>query len=116
MLAELKESYHQAEQEDVQSKNIVQQVLARSTDFLRLVISPVQRQGGITMSCVCPHCHRFLIEDFIWCAACGGQYNWLDPNQDIADASEAKVFRTHLPPKGGCLRECSCVLSSCWRT
>ena len=34
------------------------------------------------------------------CAACGGQYNWRDPNrvlllQNCADPSEAHVFRAH---------------------
>ena len=42
-----------------------------------------------------------------WCAACGGQYNWKDPNrvllkQDSADPSKANVFRAHAPPQGAC--------------
>ena len=42
-----------------------------------------------------------------WCAACGGQYNWRDPNRvlvahDSADFSEAKVFGAHAVPPGAC--------------
>ena len=67
-----------------------------------------------------PQCHRFPIEDHIWwvstkhgkkqCnwwfAACGGQYNWRNPNgvsviRDSADPSEAKMFRAHLGESAG---------------
>ena len=27
---------------------------------------PVEGQGGVTLSHVCPHCHRFHLEDHIW--------------------------------------------------
>ena len=42
-----------------------------------------------------------------WCAAFGGQYNWIHPNrvlltQDSAYPSEAKVFRARAPPQGAC--------------
>ena len=32
--------------------------LRKSTDFLRRIIVPVEGQGGVTLSYVCPHCHR----------------------------------------------------------
>ena len=53
-------------QEDDQRKSIVQQILQKSTDFLRRIIAPVGGQGGVTLSCACSHCHRFPIEDDIW--------------------------------------------------
>ena len=34
----------------------------KRNDFLRRVIAPVDRQGGVTLSYVCPHCYRFLIK------------------------------------------------------
>ena len=42
-----------------------------------------------------------------WCAACGGQYNWRNPNrilviQESTNRQEAKVFRTHAPQHGVC--------------
>ena len=52
MVANLKESFHQARQEDDQRKSIVQKVMQRS-------IAPVQVQGGATLSYVCPHCQSF---------------------------------------------------------
>ena len=53
-----------------------------------------------------------------WCAACGGQYDWKDPNRvlvthDVADPSEAKVFRA--TPRRVRAR-IFCALSSSWRT
>ena len=41
-------------------------VLLKSTDFLRRIIVLVEGQGGVTLSYVCPHCHRVPIEDYIW--------------------------------------------------
>ena len=43
----------------------------------------------------------------LWCAACGGQYNWKKPNRvlvtlNIAGPSEAAVFWAHAPPQGAC--------------
>ena len=86
--------------------------LRNSTHFLRRIIVPVEGQGGVTLSSVCPHCHRFPLEDHIWwfssghgkkrcslwCAACVGQYNWKAPNralvtQDSTNQRDAKVFR-----------------------
>ena len=76
---------------------------------------------GVTLSYVCPHCHRYALEDNIWwfssgrgkkqcswwCAACGGQNNWKAPNRvwvirDCTDRREAKVFRAHAVPQGVC--------------
>ena len=65
MLAKLKESYHQVRQENDQRKSIVQQELVEKKDFLRRIIAPVNGQGGVTLSHVCPHCHRFPSEDYI---------------------------------------------------
>ena len=88
----------------------------------------MEGQGGVTLSSVCPLCHRFPREGYIWwvstgpgdgskskkkrhcswwCAVCGSKYEWRDPNrvlviQDRADPSEAKVFRAHGPPQGAC--------------
>ena len=43
----------------------VRRTVQKSTHFLRRLIAPVQGQGGVTLSCVCPHRHRFPIEDYI---------------------------------------------------
>ena len=51
MMAKLKGSC-QAEPEDHQRKSIVQQTMQKSTDFLRRIIVPVERQGGVTLSYV----------------------------------------------------------------
>ena len=39
-----------------------------------------------------------------WCAACGGQCDWKNPNRVlvIQDNTEAKVFQAHTPPQEMC--------------
>ena len=120
-------------QQDDQRKGIVQQ----STDHRSRIIAPVGGQRGVTQSYVCPHCHRFPIEDYVWwvstrhgeeqcnwwCAACGGQYTWRNPNgvlvlQDSTDRREAKVCRAHALPQAigepavgrGMTTLCRCLL------
>ena len=42
-----------------------------------------------------------------WCAACGGQYNWRNPNrvlviQDSKDPQRGEGVSGHAPPQGAC--------------
>ena len=120
MIVKLKESKYR-DSRMTSARASCRQVLQKRTDVLRRTIAPSQEQGGVTLSCVWPHCHRFPLEDWAslgqgdpskrgnqcnwWCAACGGQYIWRDPNrvfviQDGADPGEAKAFRAHAPPEG----------------
>ena len=126
-MAKLSGSYYQAKQDDGPRKGIVQQIMQKSTDFLRRIIVPVHLQEGVTLSCVCRPCHRTSSEDHTrwvsteqgdsskkgekqckwWCAACGGQNKWKDLNsvlviQDSTDPNVAKVFRARAPPRGAC--------------
>ena len=115
----LRECYSEVAQEDEQRKSIVQLILQKSTHFLRRIFVPVEGQGGVTVSYVCPHCHRFSSRHGDgkkkrktnqcnwWSAACGNQYDWRIPNGDLVildskDRSEAKVFRAHAPRNGVC--------------
>ena len=52
--------------EDDQRKSIAQQILQKSTDFLRRIIASVGGPGGVTLSYVCPHSYRLPMEDYIW--------------------------------------------------
>ena len=67
----LKESFFQARHEDDQRKSIVQQVLQKSMGFLRRIIAPVEGQGEVTLSYVCPHGHRYPLEDYNWWVSMG---------------------------------------------
>ena len=117
----IQECFYELRQEDDERKSIAQHILQKSTDFPRRIKAPVGRQGGVTLSYVCPRCHHFQIEHRTWwvstrhrkrqcnwwCAACGGQHDWTNPNrvlavQDSMNPSEAKVFRAHAPPNGVC--------------
>ena len=62
MLSKLKESQYQARQEDDQRNSVVQHIVQKSTDFLRLIVAPVDEMGGVTLSYVCPHCHCFSLK------------------------------------------------------
>ena len=99
MVAKLKESNCQAKQKDGQRMNIVQRSMQKSTER---IIVPVEGQGEVTLSFVCPHCHRYPREDCIWWyAACG---SWRNPNrvlvtQDSTNRSETGVLRAHAPRK-----------------
>ena len=49
-----------------QRKSIAKEVMLRSMDFLRRIIALVRGQGGVTLSYVCFHCHRFPLAHYIW--------------------------------------------------
>ena len=51
---------------DEGQKSIVQQILQKSTDFLRRIILPVEGPGRVTLSFVCPHRNGFPLENYIW--------------------------------------------------
>ena len=100
---------------------VVKEILAKSTDFLRRIMDMGEGQG-ITLTCVCPHCHRFPAEDYIWwvtqvhddsgknkkkqcCVACGGQHYWRPPNcmlitKNGSGPSEAMVIKASAPQGG----------------
>ena len=61
--------HREVKQEDEERKSIVQQIMHKSTDFQRRIIMPIERQGRVTLSRVCSHCHRYLLEDNIWCSS-----------------------------------------------
>ena len=129
-MAELKGSHYHTRQDD-QRKSIVQRVLARCKDSPRRPTAPAKVQGSGHMATV----SRSKIKSgrtlkkqsdgnretkkqcFWWCAACGGQYKWRDPNrvlslQDGTDASEAKVFLADVPPE--CRTVCKLVETTSW--
>ena len=63
--AEVREYHNEVEQEDKDRQSIVQDILRESTDFSRRIIAPVEDQGGVTLSYVCPHCRRFPLEAYL---------------------------------------------------
>ena len=51
--------------------SIVQEIMLRSTDYLRRIIAPVGGQGGVTMSYLCPNWNSFPLEDYVWWVSAG---------------------------------------------
>ena len=62
----IKEAFEQVAQDEAGKLSVVQEITIRSTDCLRRIIAPAGRQGGVTMSCLCPHCNSFPLEDYVW--------------------------------------------------
>ena len=89
----IKEAIEQVAQDEARKMSIVQEIMFKSTDYLRRIVAPVGGQGGGTMSYLCPQCNSFLMEDYIWwvpgrkkhttwwCAMCGKEYDWKQPNR-----------------------------------
>ena len=62
----LQACHHEAQQQDHQCRSVVQQILQKSTHFLRRIIVPMKGQGGVTLSYVCSECLLFPLNDYIW--------------------------------------------------
>ena len=97
----IKESYDKVASEDIGRLSIAQDILPKSTDFLRRITAPASGVGVLTLSYVCPRCfdvfrlrmtsggvtghddgnNRKKKQCSWWCAACGGQYDWRAPNR-----------------------------------
>ena len=87
-----KEAFEKVAKDEARKLSTAQEIMTRSTDYLRRIIAPAERQGGVTMSYLCPHCNRFPMEDCVWwvsgekgrnnwwCAICGEKYDWKQPN------------------------------------
>ena len=62
----VRECNNEVESEDESRASITQDILHKSTDFLRKIIAPSDGVRGVTLSYVCPHCHCFPLGDCIW--------------------------------------------------
>ena len=49
-LDRIEETFELVAQDEAEKLSIVQEIMLRSTDYLRRVIAPVGGQGGVTMS------------------------------------------------------------------
>ena len=62
----IKEAFDLVAQDEAVNMSIEQEIMPRSTDYLRRIIAPVGGQEGVTMSCLCPNCNKFPLEDYVW--------------------------------------------------
>ena len=56
----IKEAFDLVAKNEVENMSIVQEIMFKSTDYLRRITAPVRGQGGVTMSYLCPHYNSFL--------------------------------------------------------
>ena len=109
----VRECYENVESEEKDRLSIAQDILHKSTDFLRRIIAPIGAVRGGTLMYVCRHrrlrttlggrCGHGKMQCNWRCAACGG--HWRAPYrvlviQDSTNPREAKVFRTHAAAQG----------------
>ena len=57
----VKQAFEQVAQDEARKMSIAQEIMIRSTDYVRRITAPVGGQGGVTMSCLCPHCNSFFL-------------------------------------------------------
>ena len=53
----IREAFEKMAKDEAGSLSIVQGIMLKSTDFVRRIIAPAGGQGGVTLSCLCPHCN-----------------------------------------------------------
>ena len=59
----VKEAFEQVAKDEAKTLlTIVQEIMIRSTDYLRRIIVPAGEDGCVTMS----YCHSFPLEDYVW--------------------------------------------------
>ena len=67
----IREAYEKVAKDEIGRLGIVQEILRKSTDFLRRIIAAVDGMAGVTLSYVCPHCNSFRLEDYMWWVSSG---------------------------------------------
>ena len=84
----IEEAFELVAQDEARRVSIEQEIMLRSTDYLRRIIAPVGGQG-VTMSYLCPQSNSFPLEDSMWwvsggkwwCAICGEKRRLEAPKQ-----------------------------------
>ena len=104
----IKEAFEKVAKDEARKLSTVQEIMISSTDYLRRINAPAERQGGVSMSYLCPHCNSFPMEGYVWwvsgrkgrndwwCAICGEK--WLEATiqalvQTGESVNQAKVSR-----------------------
>ena len=62
----IKEAFEQVAKDEARKLSTVQEIMMGSAHYLRRIIAPVERQGDVTMSYLCPHCNSVPMEDYVW--------------------------------------------------
>ena len=67
----IKEAFEQVAQDEAEKLRVVHEIMIRSTHCLRRTIARAGGQGGATVSCLCPNCNSFPLDDYIWWVSAG---------------------------------------------
>ena len=116
----IKEAFEKVGKDEAKKLSTVQDIMMRSTDYLRRIIAPA---GGGKEALRCRTCARTVtvsrwkttfggslgekgVRNW-WCAICREKYHWKQPNgllvvQTGESVNQAKVFKAHAVPQGLC--------------
>ena len=61
----IREAFERVARAEAGKLSTVQEIMLKSTDFLRRIIALAGGQGGVTMSYLCLHCNSFPLEDYV---------------------------------------------------
>ena len=62
----IEEAFEKVAKDEARELSTVQEIMIISTDYLRRIIAPAAKHGGVAMSYLCPHCNSFPMEDYVW--------------------------------------------------
>ena len=76
----IKEAFRKVAQDEAEKVSFVQEIMLRSTDYMRRITAPVGGQGGVTMSYLCPHCNSFPLGRLLLVGFCEKTYEMVVRN------------------------------------
>ena len=82
---EVKEAFEKVAKDEARKLSTVEEMMTRNTDYLRRIIAPAGRRGGVTKSHLCPHCTSFPMEDYVW---------WVSGENDLTIGGARSVEKT----------------------
>ena len=112
-----KEASDLVAQDEARKVSIVEEIMLRSTDYLRRIIASVGGQGGVTMSYLCPHRNSFsarlrLVGLWVKGHKVVLRNLWREVGLEASEQAfgranresfeQAKVFKAHAVPQGLC--------------
>ena len=124
-----KEAFELVAQDETEKMSIVQEIVLRSTDYLRRIVAPFGGQGGVTMSYLCRTATVSLWKTtFVclwgkttkwWRAICGEKYDRRQPNRLLVvhtgeSFEQARGIQSACGTSGACARTWL-MRWNCWR-
>ena len=98
-----KEAFAKVAKDEARKLSTVQEMMIRSTDYLRRIIAPAEEARWRYDVILVPHCDSFPMEDHVWLGLLvvkstqiggarfdGEKYDWKQPKQALGGANRRK--------------------------